>query len=128
MALTVGSENADSGMSQAIYAEVDRLLSPPLVAAVNSSPDAAKPKAQEALDAARAGWRKLSYAIASGVVSHVTANMEVFGIQTRGNVPVTASGSTGAAPPANHVHTVSISGQANDITFTQINDGTGRVR
>ena len=100
MALIIGSVNADSGMSKAIYDEVDALLSPPLQAAVDEATDAAKPKAQEALDAARDGWKKLSFAIAKGVIGHTVSNLEVVGVQTRGNVSASVSGSTGAAPPA----------------------------
>ena len=128
MALVVGSENADSGMSQSIFLEIDRLLSPPLQAAVNSAQGDAKAKAQEALDAARSGWRKLAFAVASGVISHITTSMEVFGIQTRGNVAMTVNGNTGTAAPANHTHTVNINSSANNVTFNQSNDGTGRVR
>lgn len=128
MGLVFGSENADSGMSQAIYEEMDKQLSPLLKKAVDDAEGGAKAKAQEALDKAREGWRKLSYAIAKGVIEHITANMEIFGIQTQGNVNTTVQGNTGTAPPGNHLHGVNLSGQANNVVFTQSNDGTGRVR
>jgi hypothetical protein len=128
MALQIGSENATSGMSQAIYQEVNQHLSPPLQKAVDDAEGGAKAKAQEALDKAREGWKKLSYAIAKGVIEHITANMELFGIQTQGNVNTTMQGNTGTAPPGNHLHGVNLSGQANNVVFTQSNDGTGRVR
>jgi ElaB/YqjD/DUF883 family membrane-anchored ribosome-binding protein len=128
MALQIGSENADSGMSQAIYQEVNKLLSPPLQKAVDDAEGDAKEKAQEALDEARKGWRKLSYAIAKGVVEHITTNMEVYGIQTSGNVTTTVDGDTGTAPPGNHDHSVDLTGEVSDVVFTQSNDGAGHIR
>ena len=128
LALEIGSENAESGMSMAIYQEIDRLLSPPLQQAVDDAQTAARAGAQEALDVAREGWRKLSYAIAQGVINHLTANMEILGVETQGDVNTTVSGSTGPAPPVSHVHAVSLSGTQNDVVFTQSNDGTGHVR
>lgn len=75
MVLEIGSANADSGMSQAIYQEMDRLLSP-LFQDVD----------QETLDAARKGWKKLSFAIASGVISHILSNMEIIDIHASGTI------------------------------------------
>lgn len=128
MALLIGSVNADAGMSKAIYDQVDALLSPPLQAAVDGATDAARPNAQEALDAARDGWRKLAFAIATGVIGHVLSNMEVFGVQTRGNVAAPVSGVTGPAAPGPHPHTVSLTASQPNLTLVQSNDGTGRVR
>lgn len=128
MAMIIGSSAADSGMSKAIYDQVDALLSPPLKKAVDDASGDAKPKAQEALDAARDGWKKLSFAIATGVINHITANMEVRGVQTQGNINASVSGSTGATPPGPHVHSVGLAATQNAVTFTQSNDGAGRVR
>jgi hypothetical protein len=128
VALSIGSVNADSGMSKAIYDQVDALLSPPLQTAVDEATAAAKPKAQEALDAARDGWRKLAFAVAKGVVDHVLSNMEVVGVQTRGNVAAAVSGNTGPAPPGPHPHPVSLTATQPNLVFTQSNDGTGRVK
>ena len=128
MAMIIGSVNADAGMSQAIFQVMDNQLSPPLQNAVDNAEGEAKAKAQEALDGAREGWRKLSFAIASGVISHITANMEIFGIATQGNVNTTVQGNTGPANPANHLHNVNLSGVATNVTFTQSNDGSGRIR
>ena len=86
MALEIGSEEADSGMSQAIYEQIDYYLSPALEEAVDSAEDAAKAAAQEALDAAREGWKKLSYAIAKGVIEHIKAHLEIHDIETAGEV------------------------------------------
>lgn len=128
MALEIGSEKADSGMSQAIYREVDRQLSPPLQQAVNSAQGEAKAKAQEALDGAREGWKKLSYAIAKGVIEHIKANMEIRSVKTRGNVSTTVKGTTGLTGPGPHQHSVDLSGKQTDVVFTQNNDGTGLVK
>jgi hypothetical protein len=128
MALVIGSEAADTGMSKAIYDQVDALLSPPLEDAVEQAPDAAKPGAQAALDAARDGWRKLSFAIANGVIGHLLTNLEVAGVQARGNINAQVSGATGSAAPGPHTHAVALTGTQANVTFTQSNDGTGRVR
>lgn len=128
MTLGIGSENADSGMSQAIFQEMDRFLSPPLQDAIDAAEGEAKNAVQAALDGARQGWRQLSYAIARGVIEHLTANMEIFGIQTQGDVNTVVRGNTAAAIPSNHVHSVNLSGAQDDVVFTQNNDGTGHVR
>jgi hypothetical protein len=128
VALAVGSVSADSGMSKAIYDQMDALLSPPLQAAVDGASGPAKAKAQEALDAARDGWKKLSFAIATGVVTHILSSLEVVGVETRGNVGASVSGSTGTAPPGPHSHSVSLGATQTSLTLTQSNDGPGRVR
>lgn len=128
MALIIGSDNADSGMSKVIYDQVDALLSPPLQEAVDDATEDAKPKAQEALDAARDGWKKLAFAVATGVIGHIRSNMEVFGVQTRGDINASVAGSTGTAPPGAHPHTVALSASQSGVILTQSNDGTGRVR
>lgn len=128
MGLEIGDISASSGMSLAIYKEVDKQLSPPLKKAVDEAKGNAKPKAQEALDEARKGWQKLSYCIAKGVIEHIISNMEIYGITAKGNVNASVSGNTGAQIPGPHVHTVSLTGVQNTIVFTQNNDGTGRVR
>lgn len=127
MAMVIGTRVADSGMTKAIYDQMNGLLSPPLQEAVDDATAEAKPKAQEALDAAREGWKILSFAIATGVINHIVANMEIRGVQTQGNISAGASGDTGTAPPGNHKHTVSLTATQNGVTFTQSNDGTGRV-
>lgn len=128
MALVIGSVNADSGMSQAIYQVLDAQLSPPLQAAVDNAPEPAKAEAQKALDGAREGWKKVSFAIATGVINHITASMEIFGVTVQGNVTTTVQGNTGLSNPGNHQHSVNLSGVVNNVVFTQNNNGTGRVR
>jgi len=122
------NENADAGMSQAIYLEMDKLLSPPLQQAVDNAQGDAKAGAQKALDEARKGWKKLAFSIARGVIGYITANMEVFGVTVQGKVTTAVTGNTGTAEPGNHQHNLNLSGVANDVIFTQNNDGVGRIR
>ena len=117
----------DEGMSLEIYKKLDFYLSPPLQEAVDNAEEVAKPAAQEALDQARLGWKKLSYSIAYGVIEHIKSNMEINGITTKGDVSITISGSTGIADPADHTHSVGLSDTDSDVVFTQNNDGTGLV-
>lgn len=126
MALVAGSVAADSGMAKAIYDQIDPLLSPPLRKAVDQASGDAKTQAQQALDAARDGWRKLSFCIARGVISHLVSNLEIHGVQTSGTLNAPVSGQTGPAQPSQHQHQVSLAAQAG-VTFVQSNDGTGRV-
>lgn len=100
MPLQIGDVGAGSGLTKAIYDQLDTLLSPPL------QDDPAT------LAAARDGWRRLAFAVATGVVRHLVDNLEVRGVQTAGSI---------TAPVANGVAT-----QAN-VTFSQSNSGTGRV-
>lgn len=117
MALSVGSKDATAGMSKAIYDALREALDADLTAL---SEDQRTP--------IRESWKKMAYAIATGVVSHITANMEVFGITTQGNVSTTVQGNTGTAAPSNHLHSISLSGVESNVVLTQNNNGTGRVR
>jgi hypothetical protein len=112
MALVIGTVAAESGMSLAIFEQIDALLAPPLQEALDAAPDAAKPHAKAALDGARDGWRKLSFAIAAGVVSYLLSNLELRGIETRGDVTAKVSGTTATQT---------------DFLASQSNDGTGLV-
>lgn len=122
MALEIGSETANVGMSAAIYSEMDRLLAPPLQAAVDGAEtDDVRAAAQTALDEARKGWQKLAYAVANGVVSHLQSNLEVRDAAD----PMSAAtpvrdvdGTTGSAPPSNHTHGAgSLSVTLDDLIF-----------
>lgn len=128
MALTIGSANADSGMSLAIYTVMDAELAPPLQAAIDAAPAEAKAAAQAALAGARVGWKKLAFAIASGVIAHLKTNMEIVGVTVAGDVTAVVRGDTGPAEPAAHKHAVSLNGVARAVVLTQSNDGPGRVR
>ncbi len=83
MALSIGDIKASSGMSQAIYNQLNTLLSP-------SIPAATLPQSQ-------ASWQQLAFAIATGVVQHILANMEINNIQAGGTISVAISQVNGAA-------------------------------
>jgi hypothetical protein len=117
MGLQIGDINATSGMSKAIFDQLNMILSPPL----GGTP-------QGEMEKIRDSWRKLAFAIAKGVIEHITANMEIFGVTAQGNVNAAVSGNTAAAPPGPHLHAVNLSGVQNNTVFTQNNDGTGHVR
>ena len=128
MALSIGSAAADSGLSKAIYDQLDAVLAPPLQAAVDAASDAAKPAAAGVLASARDGWRHLAFAVATGVVNHLVANLEVTGVTVSGTVSVPVTGQTNGpnVPPA-HTHGVALSPTAS-AGLTQNNGGTGLIR
>jgi hypothetical protein len=129
MALEIGTLQATSGMTKAIFDQIDTLLSPPLQKAVDEARGGPKVKAQEALDLARDGWRKLAFSIATGVIGHLLSNLEVVGVKTKGDVAAAASNvATTPGPPGPHTHLVTLTANQNGVTFTQSNDGTGRVK
>lgn len=116
MALVIGDINASSGMAKAIYEELETLLSPPLQ---GMSP--------QDLEKVKTGWKQLAFAIATGVVNHIKSNMEISGIQTKGDVSVRVNGNTGTFN--NHSHTITnVPGNQSNVVFTQSNDGTGHVK
>jgi hypothetical protein len=105
MAMQIGDDQASSGMTKDIYDKMDQLMAP------------AVPPAN--LEDARKGWRKLAFAIASGVVTHINNNMEVAGIQAQGNVSITVNGTVGGSQ-------ASLSGSTT-VTTSQIAPSTGHV-
>ncbi len=111
--LAIGTLAADSGLTKAVYDQLDALLALPLQKSVDEATAEARPAAQQALDAARDGWKKLAFAVASGVVRHLVDNLEVTGVQTGGNVTAVVSGQVAVQ---------------NGVVFTQTNSGTGHVR
>ena len=117
MALTIGDKEATTGMTKAIYDELRALLEEDL-----------KSLGEDKLAPIREGWKKIAYAVAKGVIDHITANLEVFGVTVQGNVTTAVTGNTNRSDPGNHLHAVDLSGMANNVVFTQNNDGTGRVR
>ena len=127
MAMTIGTTEADQGMSKEIFTQMDLLLAPPLQKAVDDATGDAKAVAQEALDKARTNWKQLAFAIANGVINHVTANMEIKEIQTTGNVAATVNGVSGPAPPGPHVHPVGLSATQQSVTFNQSGSTSGHV-
>jgi hypothetical protein len=112
MALSIGTVAATSGMAGAIYDQIQANLEPGL-----------GDMSEEDKEPIRDSWRKLAHGIATGVVQHLLDNLELTGVQTRGNVSVTVSGST--ALVSGHQHGAgTLSGAQNNVTFTQV-AGTG---
>lgn len=101
MALQIGNKTATSGITKAIYDQMNVILSPPL----SNLPPADLEKIHDS-------WKQLAFAISKGVIDHIMANIEIKGVQTTGNVSAAVSGSTATQ---------------NGVVFTQSNDGTGRV-
>ena len=101
MALEIGTTQANTGMAKAIYDEIDRQLSPPL----SGTP-------AEDMEKIRDSWKKLAFAISTGVINHILSNMEIKGVQTSGDINATVSGS---------------SATQSDVVFTQRNDGMDLV-
>jgi hypothetical protein len=115
MALIIGDQTAGTGMSKAIYDQLQSVLEPDLGGL-----------SEEARSQLRENWQKLAYAVARGVIEYIMANMEVVGIQTRGNVNTPVQGNTGLV--SGHQHGVSLAGVQNNVVFTQSNDGTGHIK
>lgn len=101
MALQVGNAAATSGMTKAVYDQMNAVLSPPL---------ADLPAAE--LAKIRNSWKQLAFAISKGVVDHITANLEIRGVETTGDINASVSGSAATQ---------------SGVVFAQSNDGTGRV-
>src|SRR6266516_1788915 len=79
MALTIGDQKASSGMSKDIYDQLNQLLS----SAITDPPTLAK---------AQTSWQQLAFAIATGVVTHIKANMQISGIQVTGTIDAAVTG------------------------------------
>jgi hypothetical protein len=92
MPLSAGSREADSGMSKAIY---DALF--------ENLKDGFKDKTPT--EDVKNGWKKLAFAISTGVIDHIKSNMEIKGVTTSGKIDPNGP----------------------EITFIQNNDGTGHV-
>ena len=78
MALEIGNSDATSGMSKAIYDELENQLSGGM-----------KP---DDVEKVRPSWKKLAFAIATGVVNHIKDKMEITGIQATGAVNISVTG------------------------------------
>lgn len=135
--MVIGSADAQSGMSKEIFEQMDILLAPALQEAVDApalqeAVDAAagggKVKAQEALEAAREGWKQLAFAVANGVVMHLTRNVEISGIQTSGDVAATVAGQAVPAPPGPHTHQISLTATQQGVTFNQSGNVNGHLK
>ena len=66
MSLIIGDQAASTGMSKAIYDQLYAIMSPSM-----SGMKAAD------FELAKQGWQKLAYAVARGVIEHITSNMEI---------------------------------------------------
>jgi hypothetical protein len=94
MVMQIDDDQAGSGMTKDIYDQIDQIMKPGIPPA--------------SLEDARKGWRKLAFAVASGVITHIKSHMEISGIQGQGNVTTTVTGTvagnsvtgTGSGPVA----------------------------
>ncbi len=113
MGLETGDIRASSGMSKAIYDKLNDLLSPPL-----------EDMPAEDMEKIRDSWRKLAYAIADGVISHIKSNMEITGVNVAVNDVSTTVTTVTSCPAGAGTGTGTGSGTA---TGQQSNDGIGHV-
>ncbi len=112
MALIIGDESASQGMTKAIYDSMRNTLEP------------IEGMSEEDMKPIRESWRKLSYAIANGVIEHIKSNMEIHGVEVAiSNVSTNVSVVT-TCPSGAGTGTGTGSGTA---TGQQSNDGTGHV-
>jgi hypothetical protein len=111
--LQIGSADAQSGLTKEIFTSMDTLLSPPFQAAIDAAAGDAKKVPQKTLDDARAGWKGVAFAVATGVITHLRANLEIHDVEVTGNV--NAQVVNGVATQAG-------------LTSTQANSGPGLVR
>lgn len=84
MALQIGDPNATSGMTKAIFDELDAKLM------TQDEKNQLKPQDLESI---RSGWRKLAFAVSTGIINYLKANMEILGIEATGSVTTTVTGS-----------------------------------
>lgn len=101
MGLEIGEITSSSGMSKAIFDQLNTILSPPL--------DGTPPEDMETI---RDSWRKLAFAIATGVIEHIRLNMVIKEITTQGDISATVLDDTATQE---------------GVIFSQNNDGTGHV-
>ncbi len=127
MALDYGSKpDLPEGMTLTIFTEMDHQLSPPLNDAIAGAQSADEKKAAEdALEDARKNWKKISYAIAKGVVEHLTSSMEIYGVEVSISDVSTTVSTTTTCPAGAGSGIGSGSGTA---TGQQSNDGPGHVK
>ncbi|RJX31911.1 MAG: hypothetical protein C4531_06880 [Desulfurivibrio sp.] len=110
MGLIIGDENASQGMTKAIYDKIRQVMEP-----IDGA-------SEEQMTDIRASWKKLSHAIAHGVVSHIKSNMEIKKIRTIDRVSV--QGNTGTTNA--HLHSVSINAEDADLVFSETNYPAGQ--
>jgi hypothetical protein len=83
MALQPGDADASLGMSLKIYEKINEVLKEGID--------------QATLPDVQRSWKKLAFAIATGVIEHLKSDMEITGIQSSGSIsaPVTGTVSGG---------------------------------
>lgn len=101
MALDIGNAQATSGMTKLIYDEINAQLSPPLS---DTAPDD--------MAVIQDSWKKLAFAISTGVVTHLLSNLEIKDVNCGGTISAAVSGGTATQ---------------NNVVFTQNNPGSGLV-
>lgn len=106
MTLIPGDIGATTGMAEAIYAQIQGNIEPDM-------PD------MEDIEAVRDGWRKLAHAVATGVVAHIQANLELLDAATNGTPVRNVDGVTDADPGGgNHTHAAgTLSVTLNNLSF-----------
>jgi hypothetical protein len=111
--LLIGTQDAQSGLTKDIFAGLDALLSPAFQTAIDKATGDGKTAAQSTLDQARAGWKVVAFAVATGVVQHLQDNLEIHDVQVSGTVNAPVAG--GVATQAG-------------LASAQTNSGPGLVR
>ena len=117
MTLLAGDINASDGMAKAIYDQMIVVLEPDL-----------EGLAEDAKTPIRDNWKKLAFAIAKGVISHLENNLEIDQVKTGGSVNASVSGSTAAGGADSHSHSVSLTAVQNNVKWNQTSDGIGKVK
>ncbi len=113
MSLKIGNITANTGMSKAIYDQINTVLTPSL-----------DEMSEEGMVIIRESWQKLAFAVATGVVEHIKSNMEISGVDVSINDVSTAVNVETNCPSGPGTGSGTGSGTA---TGQQSNDGTGHV-
>lgn len=98
MALDIGNENATSGMTKDIYEKLNEMLKSPVPA--------------EDLEDAQKVWKQIAFSVATGVVTHLLANLEVTAIAVSGQVTLPVAGNNASGT----------------VTLNQTSATTGKIR
>lgn len=117
MTLLAGDIYANGGMAKAIFDEMKVVLEPDL-----------EGLAEDAKTPIRENWKKLAFAVAKGVITHLESNLEIDQVKTGGNITASVSGSTGTGGGDGHTHGVSLSAVQNNVKWGQTSDGIGKVK
>jgi len=79
MALNAGDSGATSGLSKAIYDEIESNVLENMDGWNEGDPNKLTDDAQEEIED---NWKQISYAIANGLIEHFKTNAEVVGVST----------------------------------------------